>query len=111
MTAKQVWKFQLTPRNDMVSMPAGAQLLHVAMQGNSACVWALVDPQEPVVRRQVATIPTGIAVYVDGPYVGTFHTSGLVFHVFDGGEHGLQPVDDGEFAQHPRVSPEPGASS
>lgn len=75
-----------------ISMPRGAQLLHVAAQETpvyaaSVCVWALVDPEERMVTRQFLIVGTGHPVPA-GKYVGTALMDGgaLVWHVFDRGE-------------------------
>lgn len=80
-----------------VPMPADAKLLHVAVQGDVAHLWALVDPAAVQVQRTLFVVSTGAALHATPvhprgvPYVGTFHMPmtpwpELVFHVFDGGE-------------------------
>lgn len=88
---RTVWKYELKPGATFIDMPQGAELVHVGVQGarpmEVACVWAVCDPDQPTVKRQVGTVPTGSIVTGEATYVGTFHIeSGLVFHVFDGGE-------------------------
>lgn len=91
-----VWKFPL--RDDaeaIVRMPRHARVLSVQLQDGLPQVWALVDPQEPVVRRKFWIVgtgwtfnPVGLGSFVDTIQVD----GGLVFHVFDGGEIEAMPA-------------------
>lgn len=89
---KTVWKFPLRVADDLeIEMPIGAQLLTVDVQGETPQLWALVDPSVPTCIRSIRTAGTGHAIREAGlAYVGTYQMLGgsLVFHVFDGGEHG-----------------------
>lgn len=87
---KTIWKF-LLPVEDVVwtRMPAGAKLLSVQRQRDEICVWALVDPAQPLVRRYFRWYGTGHPVRtVDAAtcFVGTVQYNDLVFHLFDQGE-------------------------
>lgn len=89
MGSSTVWKFQLRLGDqDIISMPKGARLLHVAMQHHSLCVWALVDPVAPLVRRGFRIAGTGHPI--DGNdcknHVSTVFDGPFVWHVFDIGE-------------------------
>lgn len=86
--AAAIWKFQLHPWTETVEMPAGARLLHAHEQAGQVCVWALVNPAAPRVKRLLSVIGTGFTPSADEAYVGTAHIveQGLVLHVFDGGE-------------------------
>lgn len=83
-----VWEFKLK-RNDVqdVEMPAGAKVLTLQVQRQSACIWALVNTEAPVELRTFRTFGTGhVAEGVSsGGYVGTWqqHDGALVWHVFD----------------------------
>lgn len=86
------YPLRLGGETNNISMPKGAQLLHVAAQETpvyeaQVCVWALVDPKERVVTRQFLIVGTGHPVPA-GKYVGTALMDGgaLVWHVFDRGE-------------------------
>lgn len=89
-----IWKFPV-PVNDRftVNMPRNARPLSVQVQHNDVCMWALVDPTAPVVRREFRVFGTGHPVDLSGgsqtgAFVGTFQVYGgdLVFHLFDYGE-------------------------
>jgi hypothetical protein len=88
---KLVWKFPLDPAYASpyeVRMPKGADMLTAAMQGDTLCVWAMVDPQAETVTRRFWVIGTGMSIGT-GPfeqpnmrYVGTALENFLVWHVF-----------------------------
>lgn len=90
---KTVWKFTLDVTDEQtVEMPQGAEIL---LGGNqrpvnitSLEVWALVDPDAPLVRRKFAIHGTGHPVTEGGTHIGSIITAGgaLVWHVFDHGE-------------------------
>jgi hypothetical protein len=58
------------------------------MQGDTPCLWAKVNTNEPMIFRKLRMAGTGHVLDKNYPYVGTFQISGsgLVFHVFDIGE-------------------------
>jgi len=82
-----IWKFTLEPWQPTMMMPAGARLIHAREQGGEVCVWAEVDPDASKVLRNVMAVPTG-GYPGERVYIGTalLSESGLVFHVYDGGE-------------------------
>ena len=54
-------------------------------------MWAIVDPAQSLVKRQLWVVGTGFQdpeEVLEAKYVGTvrLHEEGLVFHIFDGGE-------------------------
>jgi hypothetical protein len=85
-----IWKYPV-PISDLftILMPTGSRLLSVQVQGSEPQLWALVDPEAPIVRRALRVHGTGHDVATDiGAYVGTFQMrmGTLVFHLFDQGE-------------------------
>lgn len=84
---KTVWKFPIRGiENVSLQMPAGAQLLHAALQIGQLCVWALVDPTQKNEDRHLRIAGTGHAITEEiKQYLGTFQVSGgaLIFHVFE----------------------------
>ena len=68
-----------------LSLPQGAKLLSIQMQGATCCLWALVDPEQPRVERRLRMVCTGESFNGVGEYVTTFQlpSQGLVFHVFE----------------------------
>lgn len=64
-------------------MPVGARVLHVHEQSGKVCVWCLVDTEAKMDLRTFRIVGTGWDVPPDaGPYCGTAHVGGLVWHVF-----------------------------
>lgn len=85
-----IYKYEITTIRP-IEMHAGASLIHVASQLTGDYVWAIVDPQAPIVGRRLHAYATGVPISPRGVYVGTFHTDSslsgeFVFHVFDLGE-------------------------
>ena len=85
-----VWKYALkATAQQLVSIPQGAKLLHVAEQHGELCLWAHVDPSQSVEDRGIAIIGTGHNAPDPGQmdHVGSvlMHGGALVFHVFDAG--------------------------
>lgn len=89
---KRIYKHELTPFR-RVTVPTGAHLLRIGVQGFDVCLWALVDPAATPVERILHVYPTGEDVRPEhghgGGYVGTIDAQGFVGHVFDGGERSL----------------------
>jgi hypothetical protein len=103
-----VWKYPVTIIDDWtISLPAGAQVLTVANQGEQACLWALVDPSQPTTeRRRFRIAGTGhpIGTSDDLRYINTFQlmAGALVFHLFE--VVGSVPVFAGEASGSPHRS-------
>ena len=92
---KTIWKFDLYSVANSVEMPKGAEVLYASMQGGSARVWALVDPDAPKVSRKVWILGTGgdcSGLSPRAKYVNAFMDFSdisrmtFVYHVFDDGE-------------------------
>lgn len=85
-----IWKYPLELQDrQIVQMPDGAELLHVADQDGVLCVWARVDEQRPPTDRIIYVRGTGHPVErkADGEihrYVGSAQQGYFVWHVFDG---------------------------
>ena len=81
---KTIWKYPLRIDDaQTISIPAGAQLLTVQMQGPPT-VWALVDTDADLARIEIRFVGTGN----QGPdvtgftYLGTVQERIFVWHVF-----------------------------
>jgi len=83
---KTIWKFPLVLSDRIiVSMPKGAEILHVGLQGGTPCLWALVDPDAPKIAREFRAFGTGHSIPDHpGGHVGTLLVMGdsLVIHIF-----------------------------
>lgn len=81
-----IWKYTLKP-GCVFDIPKDAKILKVDEQFGEICMWALVNPDAPKVKRNFVVIGTGH----DMPkcrvsnYLGTAKIDGglLVFHVFE----------------------------
>lgn len=87
---KTIWKFELeTTDNQEIKMPVGAEILTVQVQGETLCLWALVDPSAEKETRHFEMIGTGHPINyntgVSRVYIGSYQLLGgeLVFHVFE----------------------------
>jgi hypothetical protein len=92
----KIFKYSLTGPTTILSMPSGAQVLSVGVQGADIVLWAQVDP-EPVTRydRKFNAINTGDEVPSGTPdrpeyaeYIGTvsvpaFVNGVVVWHIFE----------------------------
>lgn len=90
-----IWKFPFNVSDYFtVPMPDGAQILHVEAQqfssaaDGSPAIWALVDPDAPVVERDFCVFGTGHKVRPPGPdmtvsHVATWLHGPFVWHLFE----------------------------
>lgn len=84
-----IWKFVLEIVDKQeVMMPAGAELLSVANQNSSLCLWALVNPLKEYQKRHIEVIGTGNRIPQQEPgvnrrFLGTAVIDPFVWHVFE----------------------------
>lgn len=87
--AQTIWKFPLQIEDECrITMPNGAKLLTVQMQGMVPCLWAVVNPDAAKCERILHVYGTGHPITrPDEPYVGSIqmYSGKFVFHIFDGG--------------------------
>lgn len=83
---RSIWKYS-APINDrlLLMMPEGAQIVCVQMQGETPCLWALVDCSAQQRQRAFSWRGTGQRFDEQGEYIGTvqLHSGALVFHLFE----------------------------
>lgn len=85
---KTIWKFKLEITDiQTISMPVGAEILCVQMQGSDPCLWAIVTDHESIPKMNITLRTYGTGHPIDSTkeqYIGTYQSmSGqLVFHVF-----------------------------
>ena len=81
------WKYPVAiVALQQLQLPRGARILHVGQQAGSVFLWADVDPNAPVERREIQVAPTGGMPTAETPrrHIGTVQMrSGLVWHVFE----------------------------
>ncbi len=87
MTKRTIWKYHLEITDTQnVMMPEGAEILSAQMQGDSLCLWALVNPDAPKQRREIEVLGTGNpAPDAKRRYISTtqMHGGALVWHIFE----------------------------
>ena len=83
---KTIWKFPIAVRDKVtMTMPEGAEIIHVAMQGEQPTMWAIVDPSAMQISRHFYIFGTGNQIQSPSKHVGTFFMldGTLVWHVFE----------------------------
>lgn len=86
---KQIWKYQLEiVDNQIILMPENAEILSVANQRETLCLWALVDPEALKKERHIRIIGTGNNIhhsFYKEKFIGTvlMENGFLVWHVFE----------------------------
>lgn len=82
---RAVWKWPIAfGARVNISMPYGAEILTVRLQGGVPSIWALVDPTSPhIVVRTFRIIGTGHDVPNDATYVSTWLDGHFVWHLFE----------------------------
>ena len=84
---RKIYKYPLQMADTQtVEMPEGAKLLTAQMQGQTLCLWALVDvePELPKQNREIEIIGTGNP-FTEAPrrYIATAQSGQWVWHVFE----------------------------
>ena len=89
---KTVWKFPISCNSVknaqyqiFLQMPRGAEPLCVMHQPMSGvCIWAEVDPEQPIERRRFWCIGTGHgAVPENAKYLGSVVENDYVWHLYE----------------------------
>ena len=79
----------MTSNSTSFEIPKDAEILTVQRQKENACIWVLVNPDDPKESRHFEIYGTGHSIYFDmgieRKYIGTFQTfdGDFVFHVFE----------------------------
>ena len=84
----RVYKYILNPGSTTLRLPCNAQVLSVASQGESLCLWAWLRPGNPSETRTFEVYGTGHEIPdVEGErkFIGTAQMLGgaLIWHVFE----------------------------
>ena len=81
-----VWKYQLDRAGRTeVTMPGGAKVVEVAMQGDRFTLWAVVCPGIVNQKRVFYIVGTGDPLPPEAhTHLGTVHVEVFVFHIFEG---------------------------
>lgn len=65
-----------------IRLPLDSEILHVGMQGETPCLWALVETLQPSSDVRFRLFGTGHEVIGDPEHVATFHDGPFVWHLF-----------------------------
>lgn len=83
------YPFECSPYQD-ITMPEGGHILSLQTQRNTPCLWAMIDPEKPLVSRRLLTFGTGHEVVapedsVRLDFLGTYQVESgqFIFHVFE----------------------------
>ena len=78
-----IWKFPLTAEETEIEAPI-EHFLTVQMQGDTPCVWAIVNLDRPKRQYKISILGTGWECpRIDAAkYIGTFQENGYVWHCF-----------------------------
>ena len=83
----KIWKYELELASQQVlSLPPGADILHVGEQNGKLCMWVLLDARSTVVTdRRIGIVGTGQEIATDAKreHIGTVQIAGYVWHVFE----------------------------
>lgn len=84
MTDLRIYKFRLRSDLNNISMPMGAEILHVAVQHETICLWARVDMNAKPEIRTFSIIGTGHPCPPD-KYIGTVLSPSqeFVWHILE----------------------------
>jgi hypothetical protein len=82
---KQIWKFEIELVEDQeLHVPGILRPLSVQMQGETLCLWGVVEPGKPNVVRHVRVVGTGhpFPDETECEHIDTVQVDGFVWHVF-----------------------------
>lgn len=85
-----IWKFPI-PTSAMIwtngkfklEMPQDARILCLQVQGDTPCLWAELQSENPPEQRQFAIIGTGHPAPPAATYVGTWQEESFVWHLYE----------------------------
>ena len=82
---KTIYKYPLPKRTYFtLSLPQGAEILTVQMQGDEPYLWAVVETDAPLQYRYFRMVGTGHPFSDEhARYISTFQTGPFVFHIFE----------------------------
>jgi hypothetical protein len=80
---RTVWKYELSHGLNKIDLPAGAQPVHAAMQGNALMLW--VDQETEFATQQRAFIATGTGhtVPAGAVFIATAFGGPFVWHIWE----------------------------
>lgn len=81
---KTIWKYHLEKYRQTLTMPKGARILDLQVQGDGDVqMWAEVDTEAETEERHFESTWTGVAVPEEGEYLATLQVGIFVVHVYE----------------------------
>jgi len=86
---KTIWKYTLSPTQNLYQMPKDAKVLYVAAQDDNLCLWVKVNSDAELEDRCIEIFGTGhempCGMGIDRKYLGSvmMYNNTLVFHVYE----------------------------
>ena len=80
-----VYKYDLELKEEQVlSLPADAEILSIQEQGGNLCAWVSVDTEKPERDKTIIISGTGNAIYYkDLRHITTLQMGSMVWHFFE----------------------------
>jgi hypothetical protein len=80
-----IWKYPFGLADTFsLSMPEGAEVLHVDVQQPTPCMWVRVDPSASMQTRTFHVVGTGTPIPPGAEHLGTWLQPPYVWHLFGG---------------------------
>lgn len=81
----QIWKYELRGRGVSTrTMPIGARIVSLEIQNDIPCIWAIVEPGNPLQTREFCIVGTGWDIQIPNyTYVGMYQTRSFDWHVLE----------------------------
>ena len=81
---KKIYKYNIAIGDFEVEMQDCATILDVQVQDGVPVMWALIDTNEKMIKREFTIVGTGHDCQVaPKDYIGTFQMGMLVWHLFE----------------------------
>ena len=83
---KRIWKFELQWTDEQrIEMPSGAEIVSVAFQDDTLCIWAIIDPAMWTEYRTFVIVGTGreIPRGMILSHLATVQQPPMVWHIFE----------------------------
>jgi len=83
---KVIYKFPIVDItiDNYLSLPKGASILTIQLQGVTPMMWMLVDPDAKIEQRRFRVVGTGHQTIEDNMvYIGTWQDAPYVWHLFE----------------------------
>lgn len=86
---RKIFKYPIDIADEQfLELPQDARILSVQVQDGIICIWAMVRPDNPTIRRRILVVGTGNPLPDEiwaAHYLGTVQVGRGVWHVFEAG--------------------------